>query len=96
VFSWLRAPATRRGRLLVLVRSEGPRDPVGYNKLGGSGWSQTANVLADLRDADGMAARLPVGRVGEPEDIGKAALYLTTARHVTGTILHVNGGQALV
>lgn len=44
----------------------------------------------------GMADRLPVGRIGEPEDIGEAALFLAHARHVTAAVVPVDGGQRLV
>lgn len=46
-----------------------------------------------LRD---LAARLPVGRVGEPEDIADAALFLMGNGFVTGSVLRVDGGGALV
>jgi NAD(P)-dependent dehydrogenase (short-subunit alcohol dehydrogenase family) len=35
----------------------------------------------------------PMGRMGEPQDIVEAVLYLETANFVTGEILHVDGGQ---
>lgn len=40
------------------------------------------------------AARRPLGRVGTPEDIAEAVLYLASdaARFVTGTVLVVDGG----
>lgn len=39
---------------------------------------------------------LPVGRVGEPEDIAPAYLYLMTQRYGTGQCLVVDGGNVLV
>ena len=40
------------------------------------------------------AARRPLGRVGRPEEIARAALYLASeeASFVTGTALVVDGG----
>jgi NAD(P)-dependent dehydrogenase (short-subunit alcohol dehydrogenase family) len=40
------------------------------------------------------AAARPLGRIGRPEDIAQAALYLTSdaASFVTGTVLVVDGG----
>jgi NAD(P)-dependent dehydrogenase (short-subunit alcohol dehydrogenase family) len=58
-------------------------------------WEKIAGPRKDTMLAD-MAARLPVGHVGEPDDIGEAALFATRARHVTGTVLHIDGGQQLV
>lgn len=42
-----------------------------------------------------MAKRLPVGRIGQAEDIAAAALFLMTNGFVTGTTLHVDGGHQL-
>ena len=43
------------------------------------------------------ATRVPLGRIGEPEDIAQAALYLASdeASHVTAAILPVDGGMRL-
>jgi NAD(P)-dependent dehydrogenase (short-subunit alcohol dehydrogenase family) len=43
-----------------------------------------------------MAGRLPVGRVGQPDDIAKAFLALLHNGFITGTVLHVDGGHRLV
>ena len=41
------------------------------------------------------AAQQPMGRVGEPEDLAEAIVFLASprARHITGQIVHVNGGS---
>ncbi len=41
-------------------------------------------------------ARLPVGRVGTAGDIGKAAMTMLTNDYITGAVLLVDGGGALV
>jgi len=43
----------------------------------------------------GLAQRTLVGRVGEPEEIAAAHLYLMENDYVTGTILTVDGGLVL-
>lgn len=43
-----------------------------------------------------MADRLPVGRVGFPEDIADAIAFLMENGFTTGTVLHVEGGHRLV
>jgi NAD(P)-dependent dehydrogenase (short-subunit alcohol dehydrogenase family) len=58
-------------------------------------WEKIAGERKDAMLAD-MAQRLPVGRVGQPDDIGEAALFATRARHLTGTLLHIDGGQRFV
>ena len=43
-----------------------------------------------------MAARLPVGRIGQPEDVAQAVLSIMANSYMTGTVVHVDGGQRLV
>ncbi len=42
------------------------------------------------------AERVPLRRLGAPEDIARAAVYLVESDFVTGEILTVDGGQRLV
>jgi len=41
--------------------------------------------------------RMPMGRIGDPEDIGNAAVYLSSpaAKYITGVILPVDGGVSI-
>ena len=45
-----------------------------------------------------LAERIPMGRMGEGEEIGAAVAYLASreAAYVTGQTLHVNGGMAMI
>ena len=45
-----------------------------------------------------ILTQVPAGRMGEPAEIAAAVLYLASAEagYVTGTVLHVNGGMAMV
>ncbi len=45
-----------------------------------------------------IAAAIPMGRFGEPDDIATAAVYLASAEagYITGQTLHINGGMAMV
>ena len=45
-----------------------------------------------------ISAQIPAGRMGTPEEIAAAALYLASAEagYVTGATLHVNGGMAMI
>ena len=47
---------------------------------------------------EALNARIPMGRMGEGEDIGAAVAYLASkeAGYVTGQTLHVNGGMAML
>jgi 3-oxoacyl-[acyl-carrier protein] reductase len=46
---------------------------------------------------EGITQTIPLGRVGEPADIGRAAVYLASddAAWVTGKILRVDGGASM-
>ena len=63
------------------------------------GFIRTA-MTGELADAQKAAlnARIPMGRMGEGEDIGAAAVYLASreASYVTGQTIHVNGGMVMV
>ena len=54
-------------------------------------------VLPDAQK-DALNARIPMGRMGEGEDIGAAVAYLASdeAGYMTGQTLHVNGGMAML
>lgn len=63
------------------------------------GFIRTA-MTEQLGDAqkEALNARIPMGRMGEGEDIGAAVAYLASkeAGYVTGQTLHVNGGMAMM
>jgi NAD(P)-dependent dehydrogenase (short-subunit alcohol dehydrogenase family) len=42
------------------------------------------------------AAKLPVGRMGRPDEVAEAVLFLMTNGFVTGTVLTIDGGGGLV
>jgi NAD(P)-dependent dehydrogenase (short-subunit alcohol dehydrogenase family) len=42
-----------------------------------------------------MGGNLPVGRVGKPDELAQAALYLLSNGFTTGSILDVDGGGRL-
>jgi 3-oxoacyl-[acyl-carrier protein] reductase len=47
--------------------------------------------------ADDFRKRVPLGRIGEPEEVAKAALFLVSddASYVTGVTLPVDGGTII-
>src|SRR5882724_10596053 len=53
-----------------------------------------------LSDAqrEALTARIPLGRLGAPEDIADAVAFLAgpRARYITGATLHVNGGMLMI
>lgn len=59
--------------------------------------SAMTGVLTDEQKSM-IAARIPAGSIGKPEDIAAAVIYLASneAGYVTGQTLHVNGGMAMI
>lgn len=47
---------------------------------------------------DALNARIPMGRMGEGEDIGAAVAFLASkeAGYITGETIHINGGMAML
>jgi pteridine reductase len=44
-------------------------------------------------DEEGLVRTTPLGRIGSPEDVTQAVLYLIDARYVTGQTIIVDGGR---
>ena len=60
------------------------------------GTAMTDKLTEDQKDK--IAAQIPLARMGTPEEIAGAVLYLASdeAGYETGTTLHVNGGMAML
>lgn len=61
----------------------------------------TSNALAPsliqtemIKDMTDMVSRIPVGRLGRPEDVADLAAFLCSAHagYITGTVVDINGG----
>jgi 3-oxoacyl-[acyl-carrier protein] reductase len=58
---------------------------------------RTGALLADESRRRALLARVPLGRLGRPQDVAEAAFFLAsdeTAGFITGTALMVDGGAA--
>ncbi len=55
------------------------------------------DVLTD-KQKEAILSRVPAGRLGSPDDVAAAVLYLASneAAYITGQTLHVNGGMAMI
>lgn len=93
--------AAVNGALVALVRALALElAPVRVNALSPGGidtpvWDSIAGPDKQQR-FEQHARRLPVGRVGMPEDIAHAALFLMESGFTTGEVLHVDGGHRFV
>jgi gluconate 5-dehydrogenase len=55
---------------------------------------QVANMLKDAVFYQNLVARIPLGRIGEPDDVGNAVLFFVSAASdfITGQTLYLDGG----
>jgi len=95
--------AATKGALISLTKSMAPelaKDGIRVNCVA-PGWVETDMVrdtLSNLEERLAIERAIPLGRVGRPEEIASAILYLASdlSSFVTGEILNVNGGAVLV
>ncbi len=95
--------AASKGALISMVKglsTELAGDGIYVNCVA-PGWVDTdmsAPVLNDSRASREVLSRIPLGRVGTPEEIAAPILFLCTphAGFITGEIFNVNGGAVLV
>jgi NAD(P)-dependent dehydrogenase (short-subunit alcohol dehydrogenase family) len=87
--SWILDLKDRRIRVNAV--SPGLTETAGLNELFGGG--EQADATKDY-----LVGQIPAGRIGQPEEIAKAVLFLASdeASYVNGIELFVDGGQAQI
>lgn len=72
--------------------------PGGIATPGVAKMSQGADAEMQKKNAEAFLARIPMGRMGEPDDIGKVALFLASemSSYMTGEQIVVDGGALLM
>jgi pteridine reductase len=60
-----------------------------------NGVAPGAVLLKGGRNAGRLATRIPLGRIGTPEDVARAVLFLAKEPFITGEILTVDGGRSV-
>jgi 3-oxoacyl-[acyl-carrier protein] reductase len=95
--------AASKGALISMVKglsTELASDGIYVNCVA-PGWVATdmsASTLSDPKTREVVLAKIPLGRVGTPEELAAPILFLCTpqAGFITGEIFNVNGGAVLV
>lgn len=87
VDAFTRSMARELAPIRVNSLSPGACDTALTRKLCGDAFEQMSAAWAN---------KIPVGRVGTPDDIAHAAMFLMTNTYVTGSTLHIEGGYLLV
>jgi NAD(P)-dependent dehydrogenase (short-subunit alcohol dehydrogenase family) len=82
-----RALALELGPLRVNALRPGYTDSEMWSGVSDAGRERLRRRVADT---------LPTGRMGTPEDVAHAALFLMTSRQTTGAVLEISGGESLV
>lgn len=104
VIPWARHAnyAASKGGVMMLMRSmaqEVAADRIRVNSIAPGAIRTPINKDAwGTPDAyEGLMQLVPYGRIGEPEDIGRAAVWLASdeSDYITGTTLFVDGGMTL-
>ena len=54
-----------------------------------------ATEMTEDQTDNPLLKMIPLGRMGEAEDVAEAAAYLAAAKYVTGEVLRVDGGIAM-
>jgi 3-oxoacyl-[acyl-carrier protein] reductase len=95
--------AASKGGLIALAKSLAVElAPLGINvNCVAPGWirtDMTAAALAEPATRKNIQKTIPLGRVGEPEEVAAAVVFLASrqASFITGQTLSVNGGALLV
>ncbi len=54
--------------------------------------------MLDEKQRENLLGQVPVGRLGTPDEVASAVIYLAAseASYLTGSTLHVNGGMAMI
>ena len=92
------APLTSKGAIHALTRqlaAEFGKNNIRVNTVAPGIIRTSLHAKNGIDDSDSLKGLHLLNRIGEPEDIASAVLYLATANFVTGQILNVDGGHGV-
>jgi NAD(P)-dependent dehydrogenase (short-subunit alcohol dehydrogenase family) len=85
-------PMMTKGGVNVITRSLAIEYASKHIRFNAVAPGQVDTPLHKNDPKDHMKTLSPMGTISDPKDIADAVMFLTEARHVTGEILHVDGG----
>ena len=53
------------------------------------------DMTKDIEDNNPLLSSIPLGRMGEAEDVASAAAFLIASPYITGEVIRVDGGLAM-
>jgi dihydroanticapsin dehydrogenase len=96
------AYSAAKAALILLTKCwalEYAKDRIGVNCIcpGVVDTDMTKPFLKNQKDKEFMDSEHPIGRIGQPEEVGNAVLYFASddASWITGAILAVDGGESI-
>ena len=101
VNSFMKTIAKENGRYGVRcnVVCPGITIPAGTDEVGGNSMWSNAEGMFTPEQLEKIAKSLPLRKVGRPQDIANAVVFLASnkvAGHVTGQVLSVSGGYSMI
>lgn len=70
---------------------------VNYVALGAFETPMNSDIIENRGKIDTVTSRIPLGRMGKPEEAAKLVLFLVSddAEYITGSIINIDGGRSL-
>ncbi len=90
------APIASKGAIHALtgqLAAEFGKDNIRVNTIAPGIIRTGMHARNGIEDADSLAGLHLLDRIGEPDEIANAALFLATSEFITGTVMHVDGGH---
>jgi 3-oxoacyl-[acyl-carrier protein] reductase len=53
------------------------------------------DMTQNIEENNQLLSRIPLGRMGKPEDVANLAVFLCSAEYITGEVIRVDGGLAM-